>query len=110
MRSWLCWLGIVAACGSPPSTKGTALGEVIGRVEIDQDIPQPGCRVYVTGTPKAVTCDTAGQFDLHNIDPGHVELRVVADEMDSSVPSRNVTTASNAGFMYRLRLPAAATR
>lgn len=103
MRLWsTCVLWMVVACGSPKSTATAPLGELIGRIEIDQDVPQPGCKVYVDGTPRSATCDDAGQFDLRGVEPGHVNLRIVANEADSAIPSRTVTTAANPGFITDL--------
>ncbi|MBV8762299.1 MAG: thrombospondin type 3 repeat-containing protein [Deltaproteobacteria bacterium] len=104
MRFWsTCVLVVVVAgCGSPKSTQTAPLGELIGRIEIDQDVPQPGCKVYVDGTPREATCDDAGQFDLRGIEPGHVTLRVVANEADSAIPARTVATAANPGFITDL--------
>ena len=102
MRRWLASVVVfVAACGSPEPTQNAPLGEIIGRIEIDQDVPQPGCRVLVEGTPRGALCDQQGQFSLRALDPGKWDLRIIANDADS-IPSRRITTAANGGFITDL--------
>jgi sugar lactone lactonase YvrE len=95
-------LGGCGGCGEPDASAEILLGEVIGRVEIDQDIPQPGCKIHVEGTPRAATCDQQGQFTIRQLDAGKWNLQIVANEQDSRIPARKITTASNAGFITDL--------
>lgn len=111
MRSWILVSGLVLAsaagggcggCDGPDPTTTTPLGAIIGRVEIDLDVPQPGCRVRVRGTPRAADCDQRGQFEIRLIDPGKWELDIVANQAMSPVPARQLTTAANPGFITDL--------
>ncbi|HEY5922058.1 MAG TPA: thrombospondin type 3 repeat-containing protein, partial [Kofleriaceae bacterium] len=95
-------LGGCGGCGEPEATPEILLGEVIGRVEIEQDVPQAGCKIRVDGTPRAATCDQNGQFTIRQLDPGKWDLQIVANEQDSLIPSRRITTASNPGFITDL--------
>jgi len=89
-------------CGDPDAAQGLEPGDIIGRVEIDQDIPQPGCKVRVLGTPRGATCNNKGEFEISLIDPGRWELEIVANETESVVPARKITTAANPGFITDL--------
>jgi sugar lactone lactonase YvrE len=103
------WVAVAAlmlsgcgGCGEPEDTAEIQLGEVIGRVEIEQDVPQPGCKIHVDGTPRAADCDQNGQFSIRQLDPGKWDLQIVANEQDSRIPARKITTAANGGFITDL--------
>src|SRR5262245_28024207 len=96
------WFAGCDGCDGPASSVAIPLGEIIGHVEIDQEIPQPGARIRVEGTPRSAKADNVGQFDLIQLDPGKWTLQVVANEMDSNIPSRRITTAANGGFVTDL--------
>src|SRR5262245_55336740 len=91
--------GGCGGCGEPETSPEVLLGEVIGRVERDLDLPQEGCTVRVEGTPRAAKCDGNGQFSIRQLDPGKWDLEIIANEQQSFLPSRKITTAANGGFI-----------
>src|SRR5688572_12812519 len=99
-RYWkLLVVAMAAACGSPDATPSAPLGEIIGRIEIDQDVPEPNCRVLIEGTPRGAKCDLNGQFEIRALDPGKWDLRIIADQVGAPVLVRKITTAANPGLI-----------
>ncbi len=101
-RAWFVAMGMLAACGGdPPASPLGDPGEIIGRIEISEDVPASQCRVLLEGTPLGAPCDGAGAFDVVGVLPGRWDLTVV-DESDRGLAPRRLVAASNAGFVTDL--------
>jgi len=93
---------LVAGCGDdPPATSGLAPGEIIGRIEISEDVPASSCRVLLDGSPLGSACDGVGGFDIRGVVPGRWDLRVIAD-LSTGLPARVLPVAANPGFVTDL--------
>jgi sugar lactone lactonase YvrE len=93
------------ACGTPDETVQDPLGELIGRIVLDDDVGASGCMVTLEGSPRGARCDQAGEFAILAVDPGRWVLRVVADRAAQTgglIPDMLVTTAANAGIITPL--------
>jgi hypothetical protein len=91
-----CAVAALAACESP-TTKAppTPPGELIGRVEISEDVPATGCRAILEGTPLGAQCDETGEFDIKRVPPGRWNLRVFTDSADNALPARRIAAGAN---------------
>jgi sugar lactone lactonase YvrE len=96
----VCAAALISACGGGSSTP-TAVevpGELIGRVEVAEDVPLGNCAVLLEGAPLGARCDASGQFDIKNVPPGRWDMRLIPDTT-SGLPARRVAAASNSGFV-----------
>lgn len=94
---------LLSACGdddgSTPPTQLETPGEIIGRVEVAEDVPLGNCQVLLEGAPLGARCDASGQFDIRNVPPGRWDMRLVPDPDGRGLPARRVAAASNSGFV-----------
>ena len=109
-RLWLvglvCVLAALNGCGGcgddPNAAQGVPFGEVLGRIEIDQDVPnraaRSACSVH---RARPIAIRLARSTSTCSI-PANWELENVANETESTIPARRVTTASNSGFITDL--------
>ena len=95
-------LVVLAGCGAEPDeTPSVARGELIGHVEISEDVPTADCRVLLEGTPLGAPCDQNGSFDIRGVPPGRWDLRVVSGPA-TSLPGKRLAAAANAGLVTDL--------
>ncbi len=93
---------VLAGCGAEPDeTPTVARGELIGHVEISEDVPTADCRVLLEGTPLGAPCDQNGTFDIRGVPPGRWDLRVVSGPA-TSLPGKRLAAAANAGLVTDL--------
>jgi len=101
-RCALVALMVWAGCGAEPDeTRSSPRGELIGRVEISEDVPTGDCRVLLEGTPLGAPCDASGGFDIRGVPPGRWDLRVAAGEA-TALPGKRLVAAANAGLVTDL--------
>lgn len=93
---------VLVACGSdPPASELGEPGEIIGRVEVSEDVPASQCRVLLDGTPLGASCDGVGAFDVVGVLPGRWDLTVI-DDSEVGLAPRRLAAASNPGFVTDL--------
>ncbi|MCC7000469.1 MAG: thrombospondin type 3 repeat-containing protein [Deltaproteobacteria bacterium] len=104
MAKSCAWFALVvlAGCGAQPDETPTApRGELIGRVEVSEDVPTADCRVLLEGTPLGAPCDANGTFDIRGVPPGRWDLRVVSGPA-TALPGKRLAAAANAGLVTDL--------
>jgi len=99
------WVAIAFAlltgCKDAPQAEGDDPGEIIGRVELADNVPAHNCRVLLEGVPLGAKCNDAGEFDIKGVPPGRWEMRVFPGD-ESVVPMRRLGVAANPGFVSDL--------
>ena len=104
MSRWCALVALVlwSGCGAEPDeTPSSPRGELIGRVEISEDVPTGDCRVLLEGTPLGAPCDPSGGFDIRGVPPGRWDLRVATGEA-TALPGKRLVAAANAGLVTDL--------
>jgi hypothetical protein len=102
-HAWLraalaCACAALGACdaATTPKTPPVVPGELIGRVEISEDVPISTCRALLEGTPLGGLCDETGEFDIKRVPPGRWNLRIISDGADDALPTRRIAAGVNA--------------
>jgi hypothetical protein len=98
----LCVVGSAACSESAPELPPVIPGELIGRVEIAQDVPASNCQVILEGTPLGARCDAMGQFDLRRVPPGRWDLRISPSSATPGISPRRISVAANPSFVSDL--------
>ena len=103
-KAWFLLMVVSVGCGDddPANVAEVApVGDLIGRIEVGDELPLSTCSVFIEGYPKKADCDGAGQFIFRSIPAGRVDLRVVADPdaEGTTLPSRRLAAAVNPGLI-----------
>src|SRR5262245_8354459 len=97
---WVLAPFVLAGCGSEVVAKMTAPpGEIIGRVEVSEDVAANGCQVILEGTPLGAKCDETGAFDIKHVPSGRWDLRILTDGGAASLPAKRVAAGANPGLV-----------
>src|SRR5690349_14734941 len=97
-RNILC-VALLSACGGGEDTISnlSSNGEIIGRVEVSEDVPATSGVLTIVGTPFGASLNAQGAFRIQGIPDGAWELEILPRGDLIGFPVRKVPIAANAG-------------